>query len=221
MIFYFYLALNLSILFPGIVGLLRFRKIAERYYPFLYLIWIGCINEGISTYLIFNSENTITNNNIYVLVESLLIVWLFQNNGVIRTPNLSRALQFLFLLSWVADSLIIGSIEQVSNYFRIFFSFITVLLAVNCINRNIFAPNTRTLKDPMVLISAGLIIYFTYKILIQAFAIYGFSKQSPFLQNIYIIMYYINFLTNIIFAIAIIWMPSKIKYSLPLLSRSF
>jgi len=74
--------------------------------------------------------------------------------------------------------------------------------------------------DAVFILCTGFIIYFTFKALIQAFAIYGFSRGNSFLLNIYIIMIYLNFLVNLLYLYAVLWIPTKIKYSMPLSLRS-
>ena len=212
--FYFYLALNSSILIPGIVALIRYKTVDGRYYPFLYCLWVGCINEFLSLYLIINEQRTLINHNIYVLLESLLLLLFFFRSGYSFSKNVLFTLWAVFIAVWVSENFIFRSITVNSTYFRIFYSFILVLLSVNTINKKIFTRNKGLLSDATFMICCGFIIYFTYKIIVQAFAIYGFSKQSAFLLNIYIIMYYINFTVNIIYTFAVIWMPRKIKYSL-------
>ena len=212
--FYFYLALNLSIFIPGIVAIMRYRFVQKSYYPFIYCLWLGCINESISLYKVFNNSHTLINNNVYVLLESLLLLLFFYRLGLTISKNILFTLSTLFIIAWVSENFIFRSITVNSTYFRIFYSFILVLLSVNTINKKIFTRNKALLSDATFMICCGFIIYFTYKIIVQAFAIYGFSKQSAFLLNIYIIMYYINFTVNIIYTFAVIWMPRKIKYSL-------
>jgi hypothetical protein len=217
---YFYLALNLSIFIPGIVALYRYRSIERSYYPFIYCLWLGCLNETISTYLIFNYHQTLINNNIYVLTESILLLWFFYRTRLSVNKNIFYLLAGVFLAIWISENFIFRSINVNSTYFRIFYSFVIVLLSINTINQNIFTKKSSLLTDPAFIICTGFIIYFTYKVVVQAFAIYGFSRQSSFLLNIYIIMYYINFTVNIIYTIAIIWMRRKIKYSFQSLLQS-
>lgn len=218
--YYFYLALNLSIFIPGIVAVVRYSKINKSYYPFLYCLWVGCINEILSLVLILNNHQTLINNNFYVLIESLLLLWFLKETKIVIKEKIFYLLVMIFTAAWISENFIFRSITLNSTYFRIFYSFVLVLLSINTINKKIFLRKTHLLSDATFIICTGFIIYFTYKIIVQAFAIYGFSKQSGFLLNIYIIMYYINFIVNIIYTLAIVWMPRKIKYSLQSLLHS-
>src|SRR5204863_130434 len=73
------LILSFSISIPALIGLVRFSKISNVFYPILYCIWIGLLNEIISYVMIQNGYQNGINNNIYALIESLLIDWNFKN----------------------------------------------------------------------------------------------------------------------------------------------
>ena len=75
------LIFSLSILIASLIGWVRFRKIDPAYYPFLYCLWIGSLNEIINYILAANHQTNALNNNIYALLESLLLLWLFKNWG--------------------------------------------------------------------------------------------------------------------------------------------
>lgn len=71
------------------------------------------------------------------------------------------------------------------------------------------------LKNSIFLICAGFILYYTYKVFVGLFWLYGLNKSMEFTLNIVIIMIYINFITNLIYALAFLWMPTKHRFSLP------
>src|SRR5678810_319796 len=64
--------LSFSILIAGIIGVLRFAQIRDIYRPFIYLIWIGCITEIVSSYFAYVYHNNLAVGAIYRLCESLL-----------------------------------------------------------------------------------------------------------------------------------------------------
>jgi hypothetical protein len=53
------------------------------------------------------------------------------------------------------------------------------------------------------------------KATVNAFWLYGLTKSKEFLLQIHIIMMYTNFITNLIFALAVLWTPKKQASILP------
>ncbi len=208
--------INFSIILAGIIAIIRYRHIHNCYYPFLYFIWLGCLNEIFSYVLIKNGFHTNINNNIYVLIESFLLIYFFKKLRVLKkgNPLLLVIISGLTVL-WIFENLIQSKILTVSVYFRISYSFTIVLLSITYTNRLIttFRKNIFTHAD--FLICASFIIYFTYKILVEAFWLYGLDSSIEFQKPVYTIMIYINLLCNLIYTLAIIWMPRKQIFTMP------
>jgi hypothetical protein len=60
----------------------------------------------------------------------------------------------------------------------------------------------------------GFIAFFTCKILIEIFWVYGLNSSRDFRVEVYRIMTFINLTVNLIYAITLIWMPAKREYTL-------
>ncbi len=212
----FLLSLGFSIFIAGILGLVRLKKIHRIYYPFLLCIWLACINEILSFILIKYHHNTIVNNNIYVLVESLLIIWLFKNTGLFRKSKVLFYVMILLLPAvWLIDNFFIAGAAALDNYFRIFYSFVIVLMSIATLNRLVVTNRKNLLKDATFLLCIGFILYFTYKILVHAFWIYGLTTSQAFILKVYTLLLYIDCITNLLYALAILWMPKKLAFTLP------
>ena len=205
-----------TILLPIIAGLIRLRRIDRSYQPFYRLLWIGFITEVISFTLIkgFHRSNAIP-VNLYNLVEWTLIAWQFHVWGFLRQkPRIFYALLVFAALLWAIENLFLGKIIDFSPYFRFFSYFVIVLLSIRTINfmithdRNLF-------RNPKFLICIGFIIYFLYMILYywaSTVSMYGKSVASS--TTIFFLMAYINALTNIIYAIAFLLIPARVKFTL-------
>ena len=206
---------SFSIFIPGVISVIRFRQINHIYYPLLYCFWIGCINEVLSLLLLKYFSSTIINNNIYVLIESLLILWFFNNLKIFKSYKyLYFLLNVLFILIWITENTITGKITTHSILFRISYSFIIVLMSINVINNIITRSGDLILRNATFLICTAFIIYYTYKVLIQAFTIYDLNRTSVFLINISIIMLWINLFINLLYSIAVFLMPKRQAYTL-------
>jgi hypothetical protein len=204
-----------SILLPFIAGLIRLRRIGSRYRPFFILLAVGVGTELVNRYLIKVFRNNAVSSNIYVLIEWLLIFWQFRVWGFLRT----RKNTFLILLSlsgaiWLTENVVFGQLTAFSPYFRFFYSFLIVLLSVNKINFMITHDYRNLLRHPEFLICIGFIIYFIYKIIYEwayQASLYGTSEIT---STIIFLEAYINALTNIIFAIAMVKIPAPSTFTL-------
>src|SRR5205823_12587685 len=93
---------SFSILIASVIGLVRYKKIDPAYYPFLYCLWIGGLNEIFSFFLITNHQPTAVNNNIYVLFVPVLLVLLFNKWGSFSsTSTFFSSFMILFLISCI------------------------------------------------------------------------------------------------------------------------
>lgn len=204
-----------SILIAGIIGVIRFPKIRSIYRPFVYLIWVGCINETISYFLIINRNYSIINSTIYGLFESILLLWFFKYQGVFNRRTWLFPFFALLLVSiWVVESFFSKQIGSTFNsYFSIVYSFSLVLLGIHAIN-NLLFKEREIIKNPAFLICMGIVVFFTYKVVIEIFWLYGLKESEFFLTNVYVILIYINLICNLIYALAILWMRKKEAFTL-------
>lgn len=211
--------LSFSISIPAIIGWIRYLKINPAYYPFIHCIWIGSLNEIISFTLIQNGYHSSINNNLYALIESLLIVWQFKKWKLF---DLSKNLYFLIVSSyigvWFIEHLIIHDIYYSTSYFRVFYSFVIVLMSINVINRLITEEKENILTNSIFLICIAFVLYYTYYILIMSFWYYGLNFNESFLMKVSSIMPFVNLLSNLLFALAFLWIQPKKRFSLPSLS---
>ncbi|MCW3074977.1 MAG: hypothetical protein JWP69_2046 [Flaviaesturariibacter sp.] len=203
-----------SIIGAVVFGLLRKSRIDPVHIPFLILIWVGFTNEIISDISIKYFRTNAVCSNIYVFVEALLIVWQFKNWRLFSKNFPYLIISLSFILLWLWESLLYSSIHQFLSYFRICYSFIVVLMAIQMVNKLIITEQKSLLKNSCFLICSGFIFYFTFKVLVEIFWLYGLTASKEFGNRIYEISIYINIFTNLIFALAILWMPRKREFML-------
>jgi len=206
--YYLIVTFSFSILIAGIIGLFRFPKIQRSYYPFLFFVWLGSLNEILSCLIVQNGGKSIANNNVYVLLEALVILYFFEVNHFLKR-SVALLASALFVIGWTIEVFFIRSIYDVGIYFRIGYSFIIVLISIETINNILVSGEKNLLKSSMFLICVAFICYFTYKVLINTFWLYGLSKSMHFLTIIYSILIFINLFTNLIYALATLWIPRK------------
>lgn len=202
--------LSLSIFIAGILGIARFKRIQDIYRPFIYLIWIGCVTELANIYFAYRYHNNMAISTIYGLLESLLLLWFFTKLGVFnKQRRLVYIFAALFVISWAIDNFLGGSFGATySFYFDTMYALFIVLLSIRAINDLLFTEKD-LLKNPTFLICLGLVIYFTYQIIQRMFGLYGLKDSIEFRRSVQRILIAINCFTNLIFALAVLWMQKK------------
>jgi hypothetical protein len=208
--------LSLSIFIAAGIGGIRIKKIDKTFYPFIFCLWLAAINESISVMLAAYHINTATNNNVYVLAEALLITWQFKNWGLFLQAGKAFEVYIAIIIgSWIYEYHSWQTLQLIGNNFRILVSFLIVLMSIHLSNKLIYNSKGRLWKSPVFIMITGLIIFFTFKIFIEAFLIYGLNASRGFYKNLFIILTWINFFVNLLYAIAILCIPRKIYYTEP------
>jgi hypothetical protein len=207
--------LSETILLPLLAGLIRLRRIDRNYLPFFVLIVLGALNENISYVLIKAIRNNAAPNNLYALLEWLFICWQFQVWGLLRTRRaLFFSLVALVALIWVWEDLIRGQITTYPAYFQVIYGFFIVLFSVNTINFMITYDFRNLFGNPTFLICIGYILYYVYWIVVQWAYQTSLGSKTSTTNFIFMLNSYINALTNIIFAFALLRLPRPQKFIL-------
>jgi hypothetical protein len=209
-----YLAIVVAIL-PCIAGLVRFRRLGKTYQPLFFMFLAGLATEIIAAYLANFRRNNAVVYNTYALLEWILIFWQFRVWGFFHVrKEIVYTILAIPCLLWIAENLIFGKMDNFSPYFRIFACFNIVLFSVNKINFMITHENRKLLGHPEFLICIGFIIYFIYDIVYEWAYQSSVHGATEITSDIILLFGYINALTNIIFAIAFLRIPSPKKLTL-------
>ncbi|MCW3074636.1 MAG: hypothetical protein JWP69_1705 [Flaviaesturariibacter sp.] len=204
---------SLSVGIGAIVGWARFKKTGPAFLPFLILATLGFLHEVLSIWLMKAGYSNTVSYNLFCLAEALLINWQFQRwNLFAKRPRTYFVLQSIILSGWVAEQVIYDPLLRFNSYFIIGYSFLIVLMSITLINRLIFREARSLLHNSRFLICMGLIIFFIYGVLVEAFYLFGLTQSQSFRIGIYEILSYINLFTNLIYALAFLWIPMKPRY---------
>ena len=214
--FYYEMALSLFIIVPAIIGLGRFSKISKAYYPFIYCIWIGLVNEILSCSLMLNGHYNTVNSNIYMLLESILLTWQFKRWGLFQKKQwLLPLVMIVIAMAWILENFVFFSIHHFSSYFLITYSFIISLMSINNINKLIVSERKKLVRNPTFVLCVGFVIYYTFSVLSEVFYVYGLDGNPSIALKMHSIAVFTNFISIILYSFAILWMPSKQKFTLP------
>jgi hypothetical protein len=202
--------LSQSILIPIIVGLIRIRHFNRHYQPFFLLLLIGFFAELASFIFIdhFNKSNAGV-IKIYSLLESLILLYQFYvwRDGRRRQP-IFGFLWTTCLIFWVTEVIIFNNFNTFSPYFRVFYAFVLVLLSINQINSMIFNHEGTLFKNPRFILCLGFIVIFLYQIIYEASFFIG-SEQSAVANKIIMGFGYINFIINLLYAVAMFFITDR------------
>jgi hypothetical protein len=206
-----------SIFIPALIGWVRFKKTSPIFFPFFLFIWLGTLNEVVS-YIVIDvlGQYNIFNYNIYLLVESLILTWQFTLWKLFGSNRKIPSLIFcVFIGVWLVENLFISKFFLGFNsYSRILFSFGIVLMSIGMLNDIILKEKKQLAKNSIFIICCLFIILFTYALLTESFIVYGVSMNDFFRRNLYRIFTFVNFLCNLAYALAILWMPKRQAFTL-------
>lgn len=213
--FYIVSAISFSIFLPGVLAAIWFKKIGRVFYPFIFCLFIGCANEVLSFLLGWYHHSTFVNNNIYVLIEAMLLSWFFYEIKTIENKKVFIAITSSLVIAWMLENFVFRSIFVNGTYFRIYASMIIVLLSIQTFNGIVFTYKKSLYQNAVFILCICFLIYFAYKAMLQSFLIYGWTRDLNFLVKVYNIMLYINLGVNLLYTLAVLWMPRRAKYILP------
>jgi len=206
--------LNHSIVLAAIIGAARFKYVIPAFYPFICIIWIGLINESLSLFMIHYQGANTFNSNLFVLLEYLAILFQFfkWNDQNSRKYYL---LAGLGLAVWIADNLMINSPTQNNSLFRLFYSLVILFFSIDQVNKIINYERGSLLKNAMFIICFAFLFYYGFKAFIESFNAFHIGLRYIFLRNLWIILYFVNFISNLLYAVAILCMPTKQEFTMP------
>jgi hypothetical protein len=202
--------LSFSNVIADVISIIKYRYVDRRYYPLFYFFWLGSINEIINTFLIKHKSTTIVNSNIYVLLEFFLLLWFLYNFDSSRLKLMSKALAGFLLLCWNVEAFYIKTPWEFLVFFRILDSYTIVLLSLYVLNLQLMNSIKDVAFRSNVLLCSAFIVYFSYKSFVYTFWAYGEnSGDKSFLLKLFSIIVYINLVTNLLYGLAVIWLPKK------------
>jgi hypothetical protein len=184
------------------------------YYPFVFFIWLGFLNEILSLLMIYHYHSNTVNSNVYVLLEYMIILFQFykwNENGIKRYYLLAA----IGLSVWITDNFIINAISENNSIFRVFYSFIIIFFSIDKVNKLLVFEYSNLLKNPMFIICTSFIFYYGFKAFVESFNMVHLGLEPNILKNLWIILYFVNGTANLFFAIAVLCIPTKVKFISP------
>lgn len=212
--------LSLSIIFAVIIGIVRYRRINTSYYPFIYNVCFVLFIEILGKILMEQGDGKMftTLLNIFSILDFCLFTWLFHNWGLFnRRKDVFISILAVFVIAWVLITLVFSNITTPNFYFRILYSFVLIFFSVNSFNKVVVHERGKISRNPKFLICLGIIIFYTFFVLVCAtnLTVLRQSVTRLFRASMQEINVYSNLLVNILYAVAIVWIPRKQNFMTP------
>jgi hypothetical protein len=120
---------------------------------------------------------------------------------------------FLLIAVWISESSING-INSFNSTFHVLYSFCLVFLGINQVNELIVKEKSLLLRNAKFLICCGVIIFYTYCVLVNSFYVFKLPQSDTFMANIYYILVFVNLFVNLLYALATLWIPTRQRFTL-------
>ena len=209
-----------SILVPFIIACIKIDRLNTIYKPFLFFVFAGFTSELLCSIHIWLHRPFYIVLNIYFLVQAYYVTWQFKNWGLFKKYwKVYWVLQAFYSLAWLLEDVYFDFTKYILSYFVIASNFIMAIMSISIINKLVIKVHGSLWKNPVFLICFAWLVFFTFSVLAETFFKYGLQVPE-FAGKIYRIVQLTNVVTNIIFGIAILWIPSKPKFILPSSSQA-
>ncbi len=212
----FNLISSFSIIIPVIIVLFLKKWESKTFLPFSILLGIGLLAEAIGWYCTYVYKNNLINGNIYVLIESIVLLVQFSvwHNQKKQAKKLSF-LGLVFVMIWVVDNFILHQITTVNSLFRVSYALAIVFLSIEQINFVLVTERNNVLLNARFLLCTAFVIFYTYKSVFEVFYMIDVKMSNNFYYALFNILLSINLFTNLLFAFAVSCIPKKQKFTLP------
>lgn len=202
--------------FAAVLGAIRYKSILKSYRPFLFFIWLTILGDFVNDMCIKFLHSSQVSSNIYTLLEFSLIVWIFASwNKIYGNKRMYVILLSGGIAIWILDNLILYSLHNQNSIFRIAYSLILVYLSINQINQLLFTAQKKIIYNSQFIICVTFLLYFTYKATFEIFFLVQAGWSNDFYIKLFSIFVFVNLLSNILYALAVICIPKKQRFILP------
>jgi len=214
----FHFILSLSIVFALILGIVRFKNIDSSYYPLIYNAAFAFTIEILVQILMQGGHVSVLeiSLNIFSFIDFFLFAWLFHNWGLFsRNRKTFIYLVGGFFVAWLVTAFIMGGLTSPNYLFRIIYSFALIFFSVSTFNKVVVNDRGSIFKNPKFWICIGIIIFYAFFILVcvTRYSLFKYQVSLIFRVRLQEIGTYSNLLVNLLYAVAILWIPRKKNFT--------
>jgi hypothetical protein len=213
--FNWFFVASFVIIIPAVIAMIRFSVIDEVFKPLAYNIWIGLSAEILAHIFRITIKNNLYVFNVYMYFDLITFLWLFYRWGAFEKISRLKIICFIvfFSLVWIWDNLYQHQLGGKNFIFRICYSMVLLLVAIDQLNNVVIKSNHSLNYNPYIYITVAIIFYYAYSIFISLFNSPLFHPTAKLWKWNMLIYVIINVITNLLFAISFIWMRKKVKFT--------
>jgi len=190
----------------------------RSFYPFVYNLLVTVLVEILIG--LQRSDSTATKiTNVFSLVDFCLFAWLFHNWGLFNY-NKKRFYTILgsFFLIWIYITFFFSGFSNINNLFLLIYSFALIFFSVTTFNKIVVQQRINIFVNARFWICIGIIIFYSFFIVTRATDLSTTSikdinnvlnNKSSFKDDLQKINAYSNILVNLLYAVAVIWIPRQ------------
>lgn len=195
------LVANVFFLLNAVLAIYRWNRVDGQHRPFLaYLV----VSMAFAFQQHFTNWHINFSASLFVLCEGLLLLWSLNSWRYLdRHRQLFLPLMALFGFVWMVEMLWLWDIRATILYYRVVYSFVLVLVAINGMNSDIVRYKGNLLRHSSFLVAGAIVLYFTYNVLLESFYIAGIEGPSFGIKRVF------KLVSLIIFTLAVLWIPPK------------
>lgn len=204
--------LELLIGLPALLGWIRYPRIRPDFYPFIWLLTLGFINEIAGILSSYYFKTSALSYNLFGLVAALLLLVQFHKWLMNAIPlKIFYVIAVIFIFSFCAEWYYAGSLWQFLSYSTILRAAVLVVLSMYCISKRSTNSLVPAYRNPVFLICFGLIILYSNTLLVETLLLLG--KEALLVQQLLVVVLIANNLfVNLLFLYAILCIPLNIRY---------
>lgn len=214
--YYVIVVLSFVPVFAVFIAVVRWNKIPPSYYPFVFLVCAGLLNEIISLVVNRLFGNSALNNDIYVFVAAQLIFWQLYNwnkYAVFRSAILISAI--MMAVVWIFENWLNRSFDASGSFYRVLSS---AVIVVNCIwqmNKVMFRDTAPLHLNERFVIPAAFVLFYTYRAIFEVFYAVELHFATGFYVRLYYIFIIVNLIANGLYAWAMKLIGNRKSFSMP------
>lgn len=174
-----------------IVAIINYKNAAQSYKPILWYIFFLAFNQIIEIILIETLNNNLPAYNISGLVGFLLFLYIISSWGYLqKNKKMINALAIICVILFCIEVIYNGGLFKETNYSKAFYSFLTILFALNAINQTLFKESGLGIFNAKNLFCITMIIESCFWIYLAIFLNTRLNFTLEFLEAIYLVYRY-------------------------------
>lgn len=197
-----------SVLIPLITAAVKRKSMKREYVPLIILLVVGGLNDLASLFAIMNYGYNTVNSNLYVLIEFILLTWMFSRWLKERSKTFLYGILICGILCWILDNFILNDLSDNNSLFWMTGSILLVYICIDYINLVIFN-RLNSIIIPKMIICVTLLFYNIFKAFLESFHVFAIPHNESFFIQLLAVHSISSIIINLLFSIAFLCLPPK------------